>query len=88
MMQDIGIAFDKFKESIHLAQQRYKKASYNHKKPLEFKDDDWVLLWSTKAQLKHTTVKNSKGEHNRHQNYYMKLTKRYYGPFQILSRIN
>ena len=47
-----------------------------------------VLLRFAKAQLKHTTGKNSKGEHTGHQKYYMKLARRYYGPFQILSTLN
>ena len=85
---DIRVAFDKIKESISLAQQKYKKAVDKHRKSLEFKEDDWVLLRFSKAWLKQTTGKNWKGEHIGHQKYYMKLAKRYYGPFQILSRIN
>ncbi len=38
--------------------------------------------------MKATTGKNWKGEHIGHQKFYLKLAKRYYGPFQILSRIN
>ena len=87
-VRDIRVAFDKIKESIHLAQQKYKRAADKKRKPLEFKDDDWVLLRFSKARLRNTTGKNWKGEHTGHQKYYMKLAKRYYGPFQILSRIN
>ena len=47
--QDIQLAFDKIKESIHLAQQKYKKVKDKYKKPLGFKKDDWVLLWFAKA---------------------------------------
>ncbi|MCO5553453.1 hypothetical protein L7F22_006974 [Adiantum nelumboides] len=87
-VRDIRVAFDKIKESIKYAQQKYKRAADKHRKSLQFKDDDWVLLRFTKAQLKTTTGKNWKGEPTGHQKYYMTLAKRYYGPFQILSRIN
>ena len=46
------------------------------------------MLRFSKARLKQTTGKNWKGEHIDHQKYYMKLAKKHYGPFQILSRIN
>ncbi|MCO5559474.1 hypothetical protein L7F22_013074 [Adiantum nelumboides] len=85
-VQDIRVA--KIKESIQYAQQKYKRAADKHRKSLQFKDGDWVLLRFTKAWLKTTTGKNWKGEQTDHQKYYMKLAKRYYGPFQILSRIN
>ncbi|MCO5556350.1 hypothetical protein L7F22_009898 [Adiantum nelumboides] len=87
-VRDIRVAFDKIKESVRYAQQKYKRATDKHRKSLQFKDDDWVLLRFTKARLKTTTGKNWKGEPTGHQKYYMKLAKRYYGPFQILSRIN
>ncbi|MCO5558299.1 hypothetical protein L7F22_011878 [Adiantum nelumboides] len=87
-VRDIRVAFDKIKESIQYAQQKYKRAADKHRKSLQFKDGDWVLLRFTKARLKTTTGKNWKGEPTGHQKYYMKLAKRYYGPFQILSRIN
>ncbi|MCO5611851.1 hypothetical protein L7F22_066110 [Adiantum nelumboides] len=87
-VRDIRVAFDKIKESIQYAQQKYKRAADKHRKSLQFKDGDWVLLRFTKARLKTTTGKNWKGEPTGHQKYYMKLAKQYYGPFQILSRIN
>lgn len=43
-VQDIRVAFDKIKESISLAQQKYKRAADKHRKSLEFQEDDWVLL--------------------------------------------
>ena len=55
---------------------------------MEFKEDDWVLLKFTKARLRHTTGKDTNGVPTGHQKYYAKLAKRYYGPFQILERIN
>ncbi|MCO5609672.1 hypothetical protein L7F22_063903 [Adiantum nelumboides] len=87
-VRDIRVAFDKIKESIQSAQQTYKRAADKYRKPLQFKEGDWVLLRFTKARLNMTTGKNWKGEQTDHQKYYMKLAKRYYGPFQILSRIN
>ena len=41
---DIRIAFDKIKEFISLAQQKYKMVADKHWKSLEFQEDDWVLL--------------------------------------------
>ncbi|MCO5604825.1 hypothetical protein L7F22_058998 [Adiantum nelumboides] len=87
-VRDIRVAFDKIKESIQSAQQTYKRTADKHRKPLQFKEGDWVLLRFTKARLNMTIGKNWKGEQTGHQKYYMKLAKRYYGPFQILSRIN
>ncbi|MCO5609612.1 hypothetical protein L7F22_063842 [Adiantum nelumboides] len=87
-VRDIRVAFAKIKKSIESAQQTYKRAADKHRKPLQFKEGDWVLLRFTKARLNMTTGKNWKGEQTGHQKYYMKLAKRYYGPFQILSRIN
>ncbi|MCO5573649.1 hypothetical protein L7F22_027421 [Adiantum nelumboides] len=87
-VRDIRVAFDKIKESIQSAQQMYKRAADKHRKHLQFKEGDWVLLRFMKARLNMTTGKNWKGEQTGHQKYYMKLAKRYYGPFQMLLRIN
>ena len=84
-VHDIQEAFEKIKESISLAQQKYKKVADKYRKPLEFHDDDWELLRFAKARLRYTIGKNLKGEHTGHQKFYMKLAKRYYGPFPILS---
>ena len=43
-VRDIRVAFDKIKESISLAQKKYKRAADKHRKSLEFQEDDWVLL--------------------------------------------
>ena len=43
-VQDIRVAFDKIKESISLAQQKYKRATDKHRKSLDFQEDDWVML--------------------------------------------
>ena len=43
-VQNIRLAFDKIKESISLAQKKYKRVVDKHRKSLEFQEDDWVLL--------------------------------------------
>ena len=71
-----------------MSQQKQKRAADKHNKSLEFKDNDWVLLKFPKARLRQKTGKNWQGEPSGHQKFYVKLAKRYYGPFQILQRIH
>ena len=52
-----------------------------------FKDNDWVLFKFLKACLRHTIDKGTNGHPTSHQKYYVKLAKRYYGPFKILKPI-
>ena len=59
-----------------------------HQKPLELKEDEWVFLKFPKARLCQKTGKDWQGRPTGHQKIYPKLSKRYYGPFQILERIN
>ena len=59
-----------------------------HRRQLEFQPNDWVLLRFSKARLRQTTRKDWQGDPTGHQKFYAKLAKRYYGPFQILERIN
>ena len=87
-VRDISVAFEKIKEAISRAQDKHKRDADKHRRSLAFIEDDWVLLKFSKARLSHTTGKNRQGEPTGHQKYYMKLAKRYYGPFQILQRIN
>ena len=87
-VRDIKESFQKIWEAILASQQRQKRAADKHRRHLEFKEDDWVLLKFTKARLRHTTGKDNNGVPTGHQKYYAKLAKRYYGPFQILERIN
>ncbi|MCO5603385.1 hypothetical protein L7F22_057535 [Adiantum nelumboides] len=82
--RDLKESFQKIKEAISITQQKQKAAANKHRRALAFKENDWVLLKFPKARLRHTTGKNPTG----HQNYYAKLAKRYYGPFQILKPIN
>ena len=55
---------------------------------MEFKEEAWVLLKFPKARLRQKTGKDRNRVRIGHQKYYAKLAKRYYGPFQILQRIN
>ena len=59
-----------------------------HRRALEFKQDDWVLLRFSKARLRQMMGKDCQGESIGHQKFYAKLAKRYCSPLQILKRIN
>ena len=85
---DIQNSFKKIKEVIFSSQQKQKQAMDKHRRSLEFQPDDWVLLRFSKARLRQRIGKDWQGEPTRHQNFYAKIPKRYYGPFQILERIN
>ncbi|MCO5610884.1 hypothetical protein L7F22_065126 [Adiantum nelumboides] len=65
-----------------------KEAADKHRRHLDLKEDDCVLLKFPKARLQHTTGKDRQGTPNGHQKFYAKLAKRFYGPFQILQKIN
>ncbi|MCO5551025.1 hypothetical protein L7F22_004520 [Adiantum nelumboides] len=82
--RDLKESFQKIKEAISISQQKQKAAANKHRRALAFKENEWVLLKFPKARLRHTSGKNP----TRHQKYYAKLAKRYYGPFQILKPIN
>ena len=87
-VRDIQDAFQKIRENIQASQQKQKRAADKHRRPLEFKDDEWVLLKFSKARLRQRTGRDWQGEPTGHQKFYAKLAKRYYGPFQVLERIN
>ena len=87
-VRDIKDAFLKIKETILASQQRQKKAANKHRRPIEYKDDEWVLLKFSKARLRQRTGKQGNGLPAGYQKFYAKLAKRYCGPFQILNRIN
>ena len=71
----------------HLKRSK-KRAADKHHRPLEFKEEAWVLLDFLKARLRQRTGKDRDGVPTGHQKYYARLAKRFYGPFQILERIN
>ena len=87
-VHDLQTSFEKIKDAISITQQKQKSTADKHRRSLEFKEDDWVLLKFPKACLRQTTRKYWQGMHSGHQKYYAKLACRYYGPFQILERIN
>ena len=47
------------------------------KRPLEFKENDWVLLRFSKARIRQIIGKYWQGELTSHQKFYAKLVKRY-----------
>ncbi|MCO5601712.1 hypothetical protein L7F22_055835 [Adiantum nelumboides] len=87
-VRDVREAFAKVKEALQRAQVKQKEAVDKHHRHLDLKEDDWVLLKFPKARLQHTTGKDRQGTPNGHQKFYAKLAKRFYGPFQILQKIN
>ena len=87
-VRDVQEAFTKVKEALKRAQIRKKEAADKHRRHLEFKEDYWVLLKFPKAWLKYKSGKDWQGYTTGHQKFYAKLAHRYYGPFQILQKIN
>ena len=87
-VRDLQMSFEKIKDAIKVTQQKQKSAADKHRRSLDFKVDDWVLLKFPKARLRQTTGKDWQGMPSGHQKYYAKLARRYYGPFQILAKIN
>ena len=87
-VRDIKEYFEKIKEATSYSQQRQKKTVYKHRRALEFNQDYWVCLRFSKARFRQTVGRHWQGEPIGHQNFYAKVAKHYYGPFQILERIN
>ena len=48
-VRDIKIAFQRIKEAIQASQQKQKRVADKHRRPMELKEDDWVLLKFPKA---------------------------------------
>ena len=55
---------------------------------LDLKENDWVLLKFPKARLQNTSGQDWQGDKTGHQKYFVKLARRYFGPFQVLAKIN
>ena len=70
------------------AQEKQKQAADKHRRRLDLKENDWVLLKFPKGWLRNTTGKNWQGDAMSHQKYYAKLARSYYGSFQILAKTN
>ena len=43
-VRDINNAFQKIRDAIQASQEKQKRAADKHRRPLEFKEDAWVLL--------------------------------------------
>ena len=86
--RDLSESFQKVKDAISIVQYKQKLTGDKHRRALVFKDNDWVLLKFPKARLNVTTGKGKQGRPTGHQKYYAKLSKRYYGPFQVLKPLN
>ncbi|MCO5613265.1 hypothetical protein L7F22_067541 [Adiantum nelumboides] len=78
-VEDLATSFAKIKEALQKSQERHKKATDKHRRQMDLKEGDWVLLKFEKARLR-----KKKGK----ERLYPKLSMRYYGPFQIIERIN
>ncbi|MCO5571372.1 hypothetical protein L7F22_025110 [Adiantum nelumboides] len=85
---DFAQIYEQVKEALQRAQVKQKEAADKHRRHLDLKEDDWMLLKFPKARLQHTTGKDRQGTPNGHQKFYAKLAKKFYGPFQILQKIN
>ncbi|MCO5562379.1 hypothetical protein L7F22_016006 [Adiantum nelumboides] len=77
--RDLDTAFVKVHETLQKSQERQKKAVDRHRRDLKLKEDDWVLLRFEKAR-----PRKKKGK----ERLFPKLSMRYYGPFQIVEKIN
>lgn len=69
---------DRFVEDMK-TRDKQKRAANKHHQLLEFDIGDWVLLRFEKARLRKFKSK---------ERLYPKLIMRYYGPFQVLEKIN
>ncbi|MCO5548846.1 hypothetical protein L7F22_002308 [Adiantum nelumboides] len=87
-VRDVRDAFQKIKEALQKAQKKQKLATDKHRRRLDLNENDWILLKFPKARLRNTTGKDWQGDKIGHQKYYAKLARRYYGPFQVLAKIN
>ncbi|WP_129357264.1 hypothetical protein [Enterobacter cloacae complex sp. CH23B] len=73
-VRDLDTAFAKVREALEKSQERHKKAADRHRCDLKLQEDDCVLLRFEKAHLRKTKGKEW---------LFLKLSIKYYGPFQI-----
>ena len=57
-VRDLQTSLEKIKDAIKITQLKPKSAADKHRRSLDFKVDDWVLLKSPKAHLRQTTRKD------------------------------
>ena len=75
----VHTAFSQVKSAIEKSQGQQKKAADKHRRNVEFKKGDWVLLKFDKARLRKTKINALNNP---------TLSPRYYGPFEITEKIN
>ena len=61
-VQDVRDAFQKIKEALKRAQEKQKLATDKHRRHLNLKENDWVLLKFPKARLRNTMWKYWQGD--------------------------
>ena len=78
-VRDLETAFTQVRTAIERSQEKHKKAADKHRRQMDLKQGDWVLLKFEKARLR-----KKKGK----EKVYVKLSPRNYGPFRIFEVIN
>ena len=74
-VRDLQTSFEKIKDAIKITQLKQKSVAVKHRRSLDFKIDDWVLLKFPKAGLGQMTGKDWQGMPSGHQKYYAKLAR-------------
>ena len=57
-VRDLQMSFEKIKDAIMIMHQKQKSVVDKHRRALDFKEDDWVLLKFPKMRLRQTTGKD------------------------------
>ena len=78
-VRDLETAFSQVQTAIERSQLKQKQAADKHRRQLDLKVGDWVLLKFDKTRLH-----KLKGK----EKVYVKLSPRYYGPFKVIEEIN
>ena len=78
-VRDLETAFSQVRTAIERSQLKQKQAADKHRRQLDLKVGDWVLLKFDKTRLC-----KLKGK----EKVYVKLSPRYYGPFKVIEEIN
>lgn len=78
-VRDLDVAFGQVRTAIARSQNKHKMAADKHRRDMEVKEGDWVLLKFEKARLRKRPGREGS---------YPKLSPRYYGPFKVIQKIN